>query len=133
MPALPLHVDLLDDFQTCSPSPAAVLDRLRQNFSSRRAAKSQRPQPISMDLPIEADDAPAILSLGIPVGAPCPRCEGTGRMGYFSCAACEGHGMLWTTARLDIPLPDPPADSVAVSLEPLHIHNLHLLIRLHPA
>jgi len=133
MPALPLVIDLLDDFQTCSPSLAAVLDRLRQNFTSLHAAKSQRSRPISVDLPIDMEDSPAMLSLSIPVGAPCPRCEGTGRMGYFSCAACDGHGMLWTTGRLDIPLPDPPADSVAVSLNSLHIHNLHLQIRLYPA
>jgi DnaJ-class molecular chaperone len=72
-----------------------------------------------------------IIQLAVPSCCPCDRCGGSGREGLFSCAVCDGEGLLEEEEWLRVHVPPEVADGTAmkIPLRGLGVHNFYL--RLH--
>jgi hypothetical protein len=130
-------INLFEDFLTVDPSRAELVQRWRQNFDPAHSAKSQLPRELSVDVLLTGEQAAAggALPVEFPVAQLCPRCDGTGSTGFYRCDRCDGHGMEWRTARLDVPLPRPVRDGtvMSTSMDQLGVRNLFLSIRIRVA
>lgn len=72
-----------------------------------------------------------MLTLGVPVFYPCPRCRGTGRSWGYPCVTCGEYGMVedQQNVRLHVPAGVPDGALFQVQLRGPGIHNLQLMIR----
>ena len=131
--APPTPLRLFDSFQAVRPSRDELLDFYRQNFSTRGIPKSQPVRELTVDVMLSPAQMPEAGSLPfeIPVARTCEICQGSGRTGYFHCDGCNGGGLVWETARLDVLLPHVVRDGtvIPVSLDHLGVHNLYLRLR----
>ena len=61
----------------------------------------------------------------------CPRCDGSGSTGFYRCDQCDGHGLEWRTARVDVLFPRPVHDGTVItaSLNHLGVQNFYLCVR----
>ena len=125
---------LFDAFQTVRPGRAELLDFYRQNFSGHGIPKSQPVRELTVDVMLSPEQAREAgrVPFEIPVARTCAICQGSGRTGYFHCEGCDGGGLLWETARLDVLLPRDVRDGsvIPVSLGTLGVRNLYLRLRI---
>jgi len=135
MPVAPVFVrpfDLFESFEAFRPSREIIWDHWTRNFT-HRVPKSQPKRDLNVEVALSRQEAMhgGRLGLQIPVGKLCSRCDGSGSTGYFTCDLCQGHGMFWETAQVDVLLSPPVPDGmvIPVSLKHLGIENLNL--RLH--
>jgi DnaJ-class molecular chaperone len=130
-------LNLFGDFETVTPSREELIQRWRQNFDPAHGAKSQAPRELSLDVMLTAEQATegGALPMEFPIARLCERCDGTGSTGFYACDQCDGHGMEWRTARLDVLLPSPVRDGtvISTSLDRLGVRNLFLSVHLHVA
>ena len=133
--ATPLR--LFDSFQAVRPSLDELLDYYRRNFSTRHATKSQPVRELTVDVIVSPEQfaQARCLPFEIPVARACEVCQGTGRTGFFHCDGCDGSGLLWETATVDVIVPRHAREGtvIPVSLAPLGVHNLYLRVRVHLA
>ena len=126
-------IRLFEEFETISPSRGELLDRWRQNFDLPHAAKSQTPRQLHVDVTLTPEQASAggTLPIEIPVAQRCGRCDGSGSTGFFPCDQCDGHGMLWRTARVDVLLPRDVRDGTLLHAAMSHagVRNFFLSVR----
>src|SRR5437773_2411162 len=113
-----------DDFETVGPDREELLHRWRQNFDPAHAPKSHAtPRELSVDVLLTPDQAAAggSLPMEFPVARLCQRCDGTGSTGFYRCDQCDGHGMEWRTARVDVLLPRAVRDGTIISTTLDHV------------
>ncbi len=132
-PLLPEPVSLMHDFEASHPSVEDVLDRIRRNFTVRGLPKSRRIDSLNIDVFLRPETAlrGGVLTIGVPVFYPCPRCRGTGHGWGYPCVTCEESGMVedQQDVRLHVPAGVPDGALFQVPLRGLGIHNLQLMIR----
>src|SRR5439155_6502236 len=121
------------DFHSLTPSREELLERWRQNFDPAHAPKSSPARELKVDLPLTAEQAASgeAVAIELPVAVVCTRCDGTGSTGYYLCDQCDGHGLQWRTARVDVLLPRPTRDGtvISTSLKSVGVRNLYLCVR----
>ena len=126
-------IDLFNNFEQFRPSREMIWDWWERNFSHRHESKSRPVRDLNLEVVLSPDEAlrGGMLAIDVPVGQLCDRCEGSGSTGYFTCDACDGHGMFWETRRVDVALSPPVREGaeVAVSLKHLGVQNL--VLKLH--
>lgn len=132
-PLVPEPVSVLRGFQTISPSPEALFERFRRNFTDLGVPKGERLEGLNAGVLLSPDEAArgGIVSLGVPVFYPCPVCGGSGRDWLFPCTYCLEQGMIEEEKTVRISLPPLVRDGsiVEVPIRGLGIHNFYL--RLH--
>ena len=133
-PLVPQPISLEHDFEVREPSVEEVLERIQRNFTGRHVPKSERLDPLDLEICISPDLAAfgGTISLSVPVFFPCPRCHGEGHDGSYSCLACDRTGMIEEEqpVRLRIPPLSHDGDAFELPLRGLGIHNLYLRVRL---
>ena len=123
-------VELFRDFEHYRPGRDSLWEHWGQNFDPAHAPKARTVKDVNVEVLISTDHAArgGVITLQVPVGELCARCQGTGSTGYFACDCCDGHGMRWEDQRVDVMLTAPVRDGtiIPVSLKHLGIKNLHL-------
>jgi DnaJ-class molecular chaperone len=131
-PLAPVRASLFRDFEVTRPSAAEVFERIFRSFSEPWFPKSQRLDPLDLELQLSADEAArgGVLDLGVPVFYPCRACHGTGHAGGFACHGCDGRGLAEEEERVRIAIPRMVADGTVmqVPLRGLGIRNTYLQI-----
>jgi molecular chaperone DnaJ len=136
-PLCPAPIDLFGAFDTYRPSPDAIRSHWLQNFTGRGIPKSQPVRELVVELllaPAEAERGGSV-PIHVPVAHVCPGCAGTGSAGFYACDACDGHGVSWQTARVDVLVPAGVADgtTIPISLRHLGVRNLFLNVQVRVA
>jgi molecular chaperone DnaJ len=130
-------IDLMNGFDTHHPSRGEIQTHFARNFSREGLPKSRTMRELTVELTISPEQAMhgGTLPIDVPVAKCCAVCEGTGTTGHFHCDACDGHGLLWDVARVDVILPAPVRDNtnVPVSLRHLGVENLYLRVNVRVA
>ncbi len=129
-PLCPVPVSLFRDFAVRRPGLEEVASRFRRSLTHPDLPKSQRPEPLRLEVLIPPDRAVqgGLLELSVPVFHPCPSCQGSGGIGPFSCHACDGQGMEEAEERVRLAVPARLRDGsvFALPLRGLGIHGLFL-------
>ena len=120
----------LRNFSRMRPSPEALFDRLRRNFSGLGVPKGERVEALTMEIILSPDEAVRgeTLLVGVPVFYPCPVCNGSGRDWLFPCSCCLQQGMVEAEKTVRIRIPPLVQNGTVVEL-PLHglgVHNFYL-------
>jgi molecular chaperone DnaJ len=130
-------VDLMGGFDTYRPNRGEIRETFARNFTGRGMPKSRTMRDLTVEVAISPDQAArgGTLPIDVPVATCCTRCQGTGATGYFHCDACDGHGLTWDVARVDVILPSPIRDNtnIPVSLRHLGVENLYLRVNVRVA
>jgi len=132
-PLSPVPISLFRDFAVRRPGIEEVATRFRRSFSHPDWPKSQRPEPLRLEvlLPPERAAAGGLLQLTVPVFYPCRSCHGAGALGPFSCRRCGGQGMEEHEELVQLSVPPRLRDgeTFALPLRALGIHGLFLQVR----
>lgn len=119
-----------ESFHTFTPSKEEIEGIYRRNFTGRDIPKSKPYRELNIEIVLSPEQALVTerLPFEVPLASRCNLCMGTGRTGFFDCECCDGQGLTWETARLDIIVPRPLRDGVAipVSLRHLGVRNLYM-------
>jgi molecular chaperone DnaJ len=130
-------VDLIRSFESHQPTREEIEEQFARNFTGRGVPKSHPVRELMVELTISPDAAKrgGRLPIDVPVARVCQRCDGTGSTGFMPCDDCDGRGLFWDTARVDVLLPPPVRDGtvIPVSLKHLGIDNLYLLVHVRVA
>ena len=126
-------MSLTDSFETAWPSFEEIFDRLSSNFAGPPRSKSERPESLTLDVPLSRDDAllGGSVRVWVPAQRECPACAGHGGIGPFECARCGGTGRLAGDVPVAVRYPAGIVHGYAVSvpLTPIGIRNLYLTVR----
>jgi DnaJ-class molecular chaperone len=126
----PVPVSLFRDFAVRRPGVEEVATRLRRSFTHPDRPKSQRPEPLRLEvlLPPERAARGGLLELAVPVFYPCSSCHGSGAIGPFSCRRCSSRGMEEHEELVQLSVPGRLRDGAvfALPLRALGIHGLFL-------
>ena len=129
-PLSPVPISLFRDFAVRRPGLEEVASRFRRSFTHPDLPKSQRPEPLRLEVLLPPDRAVhgGLLELSVPVFYPCRSCQGSGGIGPFSCRRCNGHGMEEHEERVQLSVPAGLRDGsvFALPLRGLGIHGLFL-------
>lgn len=130
-------IDLLRDFETIHPAREALMDRWTQNFTQMHVPKSNPVRALNVEVILTPEQAErgGVLPFDVPRATVCPRCEGTGVAGLFTCDLCDGHGLEWQTARIDAILSAPVREgtTIDIPLNQVGVTNFFLRVQTHIA
>lgn len=128
----PAPVSLFRDFAVRRPGLEEVANRFRRSFTHPDLPKSQRPEPLRLEVVLPPDRAArgGLLELTVPVFYPCRSCHGAGAIGPFPCQRCSGARMEEHEERVQLSVPPHLRDGAvfALPLRGLGIHGLFLEI-----
>ena len=137
MPMIFDPLSLFGSHETFRPSLDEMLDRWERNFTHRHEPKSNPIRALNFDLTLAPAQAlrGGSVPITVPVAYICPRCHGSGVTGFYDCDLCDGHGIEWRTARIDVLLSPPVRDGsvIEVPLRRLGVRNFVLRVQLHVA
>lgn len=129
-PLAPAPISLFRDFAVRRPGIEEVASRFRRSFTHPDLPKSQRPEPLRLEVLLPPDRAAqgGLLELVVPVFYPCRSCHGSGAVGPFPCRRCDGKGMEEHEERVQLSVPARLRDGsvFALPLRGLGIHGLFL-------
>jgi DnaJ-class molecular chaperone len=129
-PLSPVPISLFRDFAVRKPGIEEVASRFRRSFTHPDLPKSQRPEPLRLEVLIPPDRAArgGLLELTVPVFYPCSSCHGAGAIGPFACRQCNGQGMEEHEELVQLSVPGRLRDGAvfALPLRGLGIHGLFL-------
>ena len=132
-PLSPVPISLFRDFAVRRPGLEEVASLFRRSFTHPDLPKSQRPEPLRLEVLLPPDRAAhgGLLELSVPVFYPCRSCQGSGGIGPFSCRRCDGQGMEEHEERVQLSVPARLRDGsvFALPLRGLGIHGLFLELR----
>jgi molecular chaperone DnaJ len=124
------RLSLFDDFAVTRPLAEDVFDQLFRGFLSPVVRKSDSDDRLDLELVVSAEEAArgGVIALGLPVFYPCRSCHGDGSNVGFTCAACDGRGMMPVEEDIDIPIPRGVRDGTVlrIPLRALGVHGLEL-------
>lgn len=115
------------------PSFDALVERLFRNFTGIGVPKAERPEGLTFDLILTADEA--LRGVEVPIAVPrvesCRECGGSGRVWLFSCTSCDGQRVNVTEriVRIQVPPRIRDGSAIEVALPRLGILNLCLRLR----
>ena len=122
-------VNVIDDFETVSPSVGEILDHIAQNFFSFHQKSHGSRQRLSVEIVLDRREA--FLGVSMPIEVPvyvrCSRCGGNGGE-WGACPLCHGYGMMEIahSVRLEIPPGAQSGDRYQIDLRSGGIGNLLL-------
>lgn len=89
-------VSMSRSFQTFHSSFEDIFERLWGNFRGRSRPKGERPEGLTVDVPIDREDARTggQARVLVPAARRCPTCGGRGGVGFFECLRCDGTGQV---------------------------------------
>ncbi|RPH64857.1 MAG: J domain-containing protein [Myxococcaceae bacterium] len=129
-PLSPVPISLFRDFAVRRPGVEEVASRFRRSFTHPDLPKSQRPEPLRLEVLLPPDRAArgGLLELTVPVFYPCPSCHGSGAIGHLRCHRCNGQGMEEHEELVQLSVPGRLRDGAvfALPLRGLGIHGLFL-------
>ena len=129
-PLAPVPISLFHDFAVRRPGLEEVASRFHRSFSHPDLPKSQRPEPLRLEVLLPPDRAArgGLLELTVPVFYPCSCCHGSGAVGPFACSRCNGQGMEEHEELVQLSVPARLRDGAvfALPLRGLGIHGLFL-------
>jgi molecular chaperone DnaJ len=129
-PLSPVPVSLFRDFAVRRPALEEVASRFRRSFTHPDLPKSQRPEPLRLEVVIPPDRAArgGLLELTVPVFYPCRSCHGSGGVGPFTCTQCNAQGLEEHEELVQVSVPPRLRDGavLALPLRGLGIHGLFL-------
>ena len=122
-------VNVIDDFETVSPSVGEILDHIAQNFFGfhQKSHGSHR----RLGVEIVLDPREAFFGVSVPIEVPvyvrCSRCRGSGG-DWGVCPLCHGYGMMEIahSVRLEIPPGARSGERHQIDLRSAGIENLLL-------
>jgi molecular chaperone DnaJ len=125
-------LSLSRSFQTYRLSFEELFDRLWSNFSEMSHPKADRPENLTVEILLSAEQAQhgGHVRIALPVQQICPTCRGRGWVGPFTCSQCRGDGVLIGKIPVDVPYPPGIANSfiTQIPLDQFGIHNLYLTV-----
>jgi hypothetical protein len=129
-------ISLFDSFASFHPSREEIFDVLVHGSTGREIPKSRRLGEIHLEIAVSPAEAiqGGAMCIEFPVAQICSRCNGTGRTGFFRCDACDGAGVSYQDARVELVVPPSAADStIPVSLHHLDIAAIDLKVHVRVA
>lgn len=132
-PLWPEPLELLSSLATYRPSREEIVDHFIRATTGRGMPKSRRLGELNLEVVVSPAQSAqgGILPIDVPIAQLCAPCDGSGHAGFFRCDACAGHGLIWSHARIDVPMPANASDGtlLGVPLQELGIDGID--IRLH--
>ncbi|HYX92543.1 MAG TPA: hypothetical protein VE782_13355, partial [Myxococcaceae bacterium] len=129
-PLVPEPLSLFRDFAVTRPSFEEVFERFFRSFTEPWVPKSQRVDPLELELLLSPNEAArgGSLALGIPVFYPCRVCHGSGSVGPYRCGGCDGRGMIEEQQDVHVRFPPMVRDGTVfqIPLRGLGLHNMYL-------
>jgi DnaJ-class molecular chaperone len=129
-PLVPEPVSVFHDFEVTRPSFEEVFTRILQNFTEPSVPKSQRLDPLRLQLILGPEEAAhgGYLTLGVPVFYPCKACRGSGEQDLYPCLECNESGMVEEEEPVRVFIPAMIRDGTVfeIPLRGLGIHNTYL-------
>ena len=129
-PLAPVPISLFRDFAVRRPALDEVASRFRRSFTHPDLPKSQRPEPLRLEVLVPPDRAArgGLLELTVPVFYPCRSCHGSGGIGPFTCTQCNAQGLEEHEELVQVAVPPRLRDGavLALPLRGLGIHGLFL-------
>ena len=130
--ASPQHspITIIDDAESIRPSLNALRERFVRNFTGLNVPKSERLEPLTVELILTPQEAR--YGIELPIRVPtfyiCRVCRGTGQDWLFSCLACGAQGIVEDQQAISIKLPPMLHDGETfdVPLKEVAIRNLWL-------
>lgn len=106
------RLSLFHDFDAHRPAREEIWDRFVSSFTSPWEPKSQRVEPLRLELVIAPEQAAqgGLLALGVPVFHPCRWCHGAGSGGWVTCPQCRGRGFTEHEEEIEVAIPSRTAD-----------------------
>jgi DnaJ-class molecular chaperone len=90
-----------------------------------------------VEVVLDADQAASggVVPFRVPAAQACGTCAGSGRAGFFHCDACDGNGVTWSLAAVDVVIPRnaPSGLTIPVSLKPAGLSTLYLNVTVRTA
>jgi molecular chaperone DnaJ len=131
-PLVPEPISLFRDFVVTRPSLDEVFQRFFRSFTEPWLPKSQRIEPLELELILSSDEAArgGTVTLGVPVFYPCRVCHGSRWVESYRCLACDGSGMVQEEENVQLYLPPVVRDGTVfrIPLRGLGIHNMYLQV-----
>ncbi len=132
-PLLPEPVSLMRDFEVGRPSVQEIHEHVRRGFTAERRSVSRQMRTLDVDVILRPDTAlrGGLLTVGVPVFYPCPRCHGAGEVWGRPCPGCGASGLAQDEQPVYLQVPPGVRDGAVaqVPLRGLGIHNLQLRVR----
>jgi len=129
-PLSPVPISLFRDFAVRRPGLDEVASRVRRSFTHPDLPKSQRPEPLRLEVVVPPDRAArgGLLELSVPVFYPCRSCHGSGGIGPLTCSRCNGQGLEEHEELVQLSVPARLRDGAVfpLPLRGLGIHGLFL-------
>jgi DnaJ-class molecular chaperone len=124
-------VSLTRSFHTIRPSFEELFDRLWSNFAQLARPKSETVQSLTIEIPITRQQAltGGTAEVMVPALIQCSLCGGSGGVGPFRCASCDGRGAVADEYPVQVSFPAGYASyTTQVPLTQLGIHNFYLTV-----
>jgi molecular chaperone DnaJ len=123
-------VSLFAEPRAGRPSFEALMDRLFRSFTGVGVPKAERPEGLTVEVILTAEEAlrGVTVPIGVPGLEPCPHCGGTGRVWMFPCGLCGAAGSVASDHVVRVTIP-PRIQSRSIIETPVYglgIDNLYL-------
>ena len=127
-------VNVIDDFETVSPSVGEILDHIAQNFFGFHQKSHGSCQCLGVEIVLDRREAffGVSMPIEVPVYVRCSRCGGSGGGEWGVCPLCHGYGMMEIahSVRLEIPPGAQSGDRYRIDLRSGRIENLTLDVKI---
>jgi molecular chaperone DnaJ len=127
---------LLDDYEHHQPSRDELKRALMDDYTDH-LPKAHPMREVNVEVVLDPEQAAAggVVPFRVPAAQACHACAGTGRTGFFHCDACDGHGVTWSLASVDVVIPRnaPSGMTIPVSLKSAGLSTLYLNVTVRTA
>lgn len=129
-------LSVLHSFQELHPSGAALVERLRRNFTGLGIPTGQQRAGLEVEIILTPEEAMSggIVPLGLSIFSPCPVCGGSGREWLFPCTYCREQRLVEEEKIMRIHLPPMIRDGTIMEMPigglGIHTFYLRLAIRI---
>ena len=114
-------VSLFVEPRAVRPSFEALVDRLFRNFTGVGVPKAERPEGLTVEVILTAEEAlqGVTVPIGVPGLEPCPQCGGTVHVSLFPCVSCGAEGAIASDRVVRVTIP-PLIQPRSIIEEPLY-------------
>jgi len=101
------EISTVEDYQPAQRSSEGWYHGIFGDFAGIEVLKSERPEELTFEVLLSADEAKrgGVISVGVPAFHPCSVCRGSGRDWMLPCFECRGLGRIDTERRVSVPFP----------------------------
>lgn len=127
------EASLTRSFENYRPSFDALFDHVFSNFAENIWSKADRPESLTVVVSLTPDQAfrGGQVHITVPARIHCPKCRGSGGVGYYECWRCGGAGYMSGEYPIMVSYPPGLPDShiVQLSLDRFGIPDHYLNVR----